>query len=240
MPTPRFSAALLGEVLAHVAFRSPEPLAEVLEALGHGSGAAAEVGLARDRLHRALDADLTSGGIDELRAFVTAFDAATLQLRAQRPQLSRAHRESRATPGPAPTAVVRSDLGGTWCADRDQVRSGREAPLAPLPGPILAPPFVPRLVTAPRAQDSGTMFMPDDEKPRSSLPFAASAAEDLDGYVALTIALASGEDRDVVLARFGLSEEDRQRLSRLWAGRIARDPALADRFRSLLREKRGG
>lgn len=238
------TAARLGEVLAHAAYHAPQPLATVLETLGDGAEVA-EVEQARQRLHRAIDgvggaSSRSSGttpevGIDELRAFVTAYDASTSQLRTRASNVPRERRVDRV---PAPKPSIRPDLSGTWCADREQVREGMKAPLAPLSGPNIVRPFVPHPIDARRPPVDGTVFISEDHEVAASLPFAASVAEELDGYVALTIALASGEDREVVLTRFGLSEDDRQRLSRLWAARISRDPALAERFRARLRELR--
>lgn len=290
MTNARLSAVRLGEVLAHVAFYSPEPLAAVLDALGYAPDVAAQVDEARGRLHWALDTGLADGGAEQLRAFVIAYDVVFRRLRARRPKLSSAAIDPRLEPAaaapapkhagwvplrasapdaPRPAAAVpsymqtpeRLDTGAalvsspatavanaaplaesneTWMVDGSQIREGLELPFV---DPRLAPAFAPQAsagqATAPDAPNGATMFAPLDQEIRAALPFATSAPEDLDRYVRLTIALASDEDRAAVLARFGLSEEERQRLSRVWAERIARDPELAEKFRSRLRELRG-
>ena len=88
---------------------------------------------------------------------------------------------------------------------------GRGSSLAPAPTPAPAP-------TTPAAA-------PLDMPPAS-----------LDTYAAVTGALARGEAREAVLVAHGLSPEDFDKLTRAWAARFERDPALLAHFKDLARQ----
>lgn len=83
-----------------------------------------------------------------------------------------------------------------------------------------------------------TLMAPMSPELRAALPFAATVPPDLARYVELTLALASQEERLVVLARFGLDETARERLSAKWAARFAKDAGLRETFTRLVLERR--
>jgi len=141
--------------------------------------------------------------------------------------------------GSEPEHMRPVDANATMMTDGRQILEGLRLPFV---DPKLAPAFVPPTSNTESATgdaDGGTMLAPMDPEIRAALPFAATPPTNLEAYLQLTIALASNEDRAAVLARFGLSEAERERFSQAWAERIAKDPDLAMKFRARLLELRG-